>query len=100
MEEHTFTARCDLCHKQDRACRNHHLIPMRLLNILPKNTYLRWFKQTIVVCSSCNNFIHPENKLYGRINFLEEKCGFRITDYKEYEEAKRLKEEKRNESNQ
>jgi len=79
--EKTFEGRCDLCHKTHRACRNHHLIPQRLLKILPKNSYLRWFKQTIVVCSKCNSYIHPENKLYERINWLENQLGLRQTDY-------------------
>jgi hypothetical protein len=81
MEEITFIARCELCHKADRPCRNHHLIPMRLLKRLPKNTYLRWFKKTIIVCNQCNGYIHPENHLYQRINYLEGQLGMRLTDF-------------------
>lgn len=81
MKEMTFQARCELCHRLDQPCRHHHLIPQRLLAILPKNSYLRWFRQMIIICGKCNGYIHPENHLYKRVNYLEEQLGLRQTDF-------------------
>ena len=73
MKEITFNADCEICGEKDTPCRNHHLIPQRLLKILPMNRVKRLQHMKLRACNSCNNYIHPENKLYARINELEEK---------------------------
>lgn len=69
-KEETFTADCCLCGAKDVPCRNHHLIPQRLLNILPISRRKRFKFQVIKACNRCNRVLHPENKLYERINVL------------------------------
>lgn len=71
--EITFISNCDLCGERDVQCRNHHLIPQRLLNILPLNRKKRWQHMKVVACTKCNGYLHPENKLYRTIEDLRSK---------------------------
>jgi hypothetical protein len=33
----------------------------------------QWEHLKVVICNSCNNFFHPENKLYEKIRVIENK---------------------------
>lgn len=69
--EYTFMADCDICQRKNTPCRSHHLIPSRLLKKLPPRLKKRWEFQKVNACNSCNSFLHPENHLYKKIEFLE-----------------------------
>lgn len=84
MEEILFQGDCQLCLRKDTPCRNHHLIPVRLIKILPHKTTNEWKRKTIRICSSCNSYIHPENKLYKTIAFLKSQIGFQLNEREEY----------------
>ncbi|MEK6886830.1 MAG: hypothetical protein AABW88_03280 [Nanoarchaeota archaeon] len=73
MKEITFNADCEICGTKDTPCRNHHLIPQRLLNVLPMNRKKRLEHMKMRACNKCNGYLHPENKLYERIEVLEKK---------------------------
>jgi hypothetical protein len=75
-----FIGDCQICGERDVSCRNHHIVPRRLLAILPKSRARRWEHQKIRICNRCNNYIHPENKLYLKILVLEQKLGYKMTD--------------------
>lgn len=70
--EITFNSDCEICGRKDTPCRNHHLIPQRLINTLPPDRMRRFEHMKLRICNSCNGYIHPENKLYNRIHVLEE----------------------------
>jgi RNase P subunit RPR2 len=82
-EEHLFTGDCQLCGKQNTPCRNHHMIPKRLLEILPKSKASIWEHQKVRICNRCNRFIHPENTLYRQIYILKKKLGYAVTTEEE-----------------
>ena len=75
-EDITFIANCEICGKKDVSCRGHHMIPQRLMNILPKKRVKQYNFWKLKVCDICNNHFHPENKLYEKIRILEKviKC--------------------------
>jgi len=75
-KEITFNANCQICSKKDVPCRKHHLVPQRLLNILPIKNRKKWEHLKVVACDKCNRYFHPENKLYQKISVLENKLGF------------------------
>lgn len=68
-KEITFRDRCDIC-GEDGECRNHHWVPKRLQNILNKKQRKKWEHFKSKICNKCNDYIHPENKLYERIEVL------------------------------
>lgn len=70
-KEITFNANCEICGRKNVPCRKHHLVPQRLLKILPFKRKERWERMTVIACNSCNCHLHPENKLYNRIKVLE-----------------------------
>lgn len=80
MEEITFNSNCELCNRKDTPCRYHHLIPQRLIKILPKGKAKHWEHSKIRICNSCNNHIHPENKLYRQIEELKKQLGYKIEE--------------------
>jgi hypothetical protein len=86
MKEITFNADCQICDRKNTPCRMHHLIPMRLIKILPMRKAKYWKLQTLKVCNSCNNHLHPENKLYEQIKVLKEQLGYRISEQQEASE--------------
>jgi hypothetical protein len=43
------------------------------MKILPKNLAKGLEFQKIRICNSCQGYFHPEESLYFKINFLEEK---------------------------
>jgi len=75
-----FMGDCQICGDREVSCRNHHIVPRRLLAILPKSRARRWEHQKIRICTRCNNYIHPENKLYLKILVLEKKLGYKMND--------------------
>lgn len=72
-EEITFNADCEVCRRKDTPCRNHHLVPQRLLRILPVSWTKRWEFQKVRICNSCNSYFHPEEHLYFKIKWMENK---------------------------
>jgi hypothetical protein len=70
MEEITFQGDCEICPRKDTPCRYHHFVPQRLLKILPQRFAEKWKFMKVRICNSCNNYFHPENSLYNRIEFL------------------------------
>lgn len=70
--EITFIADCEICGKKNKQCRNHHLIPRRLLKILRKSKARKWWKMTVIACDKCNRYLHPENVLYQQIMHFKE----------------------------
>lgn len=75
-KEITFNGTCGVCGRKNVECLMHHLIPRRLLNIIPKNRARKFEHQKIIICIKCNNYFHVENKLYRRINLLERIIAF------------------------
>ena len=71
-KEITFQATCEICGHKNVPCRNHHLIPKRLIKILKRNKAKKWSKKTVIACSKCNRFLHPENILYKQILILKQ----------------------------
>jgi len=69
--EITFIDTCDLCGMKKVQCRNHHLIPRRLINIIHPKKMRYWKLQVVKACDRCNLFLHPENKMYGQIRALQ-----------------------------
>jgi hypothetical protein len=72
VQEITFIGKCEICGKKEAQCSNHHLVPRRLLNILPKQKIKQYEFWKVIVCTTCNKYFHPENKLYERITLLED----------------------------
>jgi hypothetical protein len=70
MAEIRFISNCKVCGRKQVMCRNHHLIPKRLLATLPLKQQKKWRYQIVVICDKCNRFIHPENVLYRKIKGL------------------------------
>jgi len=70
-KEITFQSTCGICGRKDAPCRRHHLIPRRLLKILSNRKRKKWNKKTVIACSKCNRFLHPENMLYKQIIALK-----------------------------
>jgi hypothetical protein len=92
-EEILHEGDCQICGARNVPCRNHHIVPRRLLEILPKSRARRWEHQKIRICNKCNAYIHPENRLYEKILILEKKLGYKPTN----EELRTLKKEQPNE---
>jgi len=78
--EIVFKADCQVCGRKDADCRNHHLIPRRLLATLPFNRQKQWKHLQVRICSSCNSYIHPENKLYKKIIILKKQLGYKLSE--------------------
>jgi hypothetical protein len=76
MGEITFFGDCEICGTRNTAVRVHHLIPQRLLKILPIKMKKRWEYQKVKACNKCNSYIHPENKLYETIIQLKKQLGY------------------------
>jgi transcription elongation factor Elf1 len=72
-KEITFEANCQICGTKNVSCRNHHLVPQRLLKQLPFNKVKRWEHLKVIACDNCNRFFHPEAHLYKKIIYLENK---------------------------
>jgi hypothetical protein len=71
-EEITFQGQCEICGRKNTPCRNHHVVPRRLLAIIPKNRAHKFEFWKIRICNSCNNQFHIENKFHKRICLLEQ----------------------------
>ena len=70
-DEITFIDNCEICGKRERPCMNHHMIPRRLLNIIPKNRARKYEYWRVRICEKCNKFFHPENRWYKKMQMLE-----------------------------
>jgi len=79
-KEITFQSTCDVCGKVNQPCRNHHLVPQRLLRNIPISRANRWKHTKVIICNSCNGYFHPENKLYEQINVLRKQLGYKIKE--------------------
>ena len=83
MEETLFNGDCELCLRKDTPCRNHHLVPVRLIKILPYRIAKEWNRKKVRICNSCNIYMHPENKLYKQIAFLKQQLGYKLKEVEE-----------------
>ena len=86
--EVVFDGDCQICGEREVSCRNHHLIPRRLLAILPKGKASKWEFQKLRICNRCNNYMHPENRLYRQIFALKKQLGYKLTEEEQAIEKK------------
>jgi hypothetical protein len=79
-EEITFVGQCEVCGRKQIPCRNHHMVPRRLLAIIPKNRARKFEFWKLRICDSCNKYFHVENKFWKKIQLLETIIKFKGID--------------------
>lgn len=89
-DEITYLGNCQICYKKDVQVRMHHLIPQRLMNIIPTRYSKQFEYMKYRVCDKCNRFFHPENMLYAEIKYLKDKIN--ILEDVIHKQSKTIKE--------
>lgn len=94
-DEVTFVGDCEVCGRKHQPCRNHHVVPRRLLSVIPKNRARKFEFWKIRICDSCNNYFHVENKFWHKIQLLEKIIKFKGIDIEKTIKELKADEEKK-----